>query len=317
MNSLKSIKRSIIKARSIAIVCHKNPDGDCIGSLLSLGIGLASLKKRVHMVSQDGVPLKYRSLPGAHKIVETIKTAPDLAITVDCNAKEMLGRPFDIIKKSKDILEIDHHEFREPFGNLSLIDINSASVGELIYRLLRHLKIDITQDIARNILTSIIVETNSFRLPTVKPITFRICDKLLQTGIEYYKFSELIYWSNTKQSALLSGMCMARLKFSDSSKIAWSVVTRKDFAAKKGKDEDVDAVANDILSINTVKIAVLFREKSKRFLRVSLRSKAGINVASLAYRYGGGGHFDSAGCRIANTRQSIEDFIKSCKKLLR
>lgn len=317
MNNIERIKREIVESRFVIIACHVNPDGDCIGSLLALGLGLSSIGKKVYMVSQDGVPLRYRKLPGAHKVRKRIDKVPDMAITVDCNAKEMVGRPFNIIRKAKYILEIDHHEYRKPFGNLFLIDTKAAAVGEIVYRLLKYLNINITKDIAQNILTSIIVETNSFRLPMVRPLTFRICDRLLGTGVDYHKLSELVYWSKTRQAAVLSGICMSKLAFLKNDKIAWSIASKKDFSNVKGKDEDIDAVANDILSIKTVKIAILFREKTARVLRVSLRSKGGINVASLAYRYGGGGHFDSAGCHIANKKGAIKELIGASKELLR
>jgi bifunctional oligoribonuclease and PAP phosphatase NrnA len=317
MSTLNQIKKTILHARSIAVLCHKNPDGDCIGSMLATGLGLACLGKRVYMVSQDGVPRKYANLPGASDVIRDIKQPVDMAITVDSNAKDMLGKPYNIIKASRHILEIDHHEFREPFGNLFLIDTRAAAVGELVYRLLTYLKITITKNIARNILTSIIVETNSFRLPTVQPVTFSICSALLETGIGYHTFAELIYWSKTKQAVLLSALCMARLKFSNTDSLAWSFAKIEDFRNMHGSDEDIDAVATDILLIRTVKIAILFREKSRHKLRVSLRSKGGVNIASLAQQYNGGGHFDCAGCYIANNEHSVQEFLNAAKRLLK
>lgn len=317
MRKLKEAKRGILDSRSIAIVCHRNADGDCLGSLLALGLGLSTLKKRVLMVSPDGVPSRYQKLPGTSKVKRRIEKVPDMAIAVDCNAKEMLGRPFNVIRKAKYILEIDHHEYRKPFGNLFLVDSKAAAVGELVYQLLKYLNIDITKDIAQNILTSIIVETNSFRLPKVRPFTFRLCDRLLRTGLDYHKLSETVYWSKRKQVAILSGICMSKIKFLKNSKIAWSIISRKEFAEVKGKDEDVDAVADDILAIKTVKIAILFREKSPGFLRVSLRSKGGINVAFLAYKYGGGGHFDSAGCYIPNKKEAITELMREAEEELK
>lgn len=104
----------------------------------------------------------------------------DLAIAVDRSNKEVLGKAYNIFKGSKDILEIDHHEFKRPFDNLFLIDYKAAAVGELVYLLLEELKVNIDKDIAENFLTSIIVETNSFRLPNVRPLTFKICAELIK-----------------------------------------------------------------------------------------------------------------------------------------
>lgn len=65
IKGMEIAKRAVRQAREILISGHLNPDGDSIGSLLSLGMGLEKLGKRVYMVSCDGVPHKYRALPGA------------------------------------------------------------------------------------------------------------------------------------------------------------------------------------------------------------------------------------------------------------
>src|SRR3989338_4971512 len=98
----------------------------------------------------------FESLPAASRIKRKIDTACDLAITVDCNGVDMLGSSLGVVQNSKKILEIDHHAYRKPFGDIFIVDTKAAAVGELIYLLLEELKIDITDDIAQNILTSII-----------------------------------------------------------------------------------------------------------------------------------------------------------------
>jgi len=110
---------------------------------------------------------------------------------------------------------------------------------------------------------------------------------------------------------------MSRLGFLKKGKLAWSMMKRKDFSKMKGKDEDIDAVANDMLAIRAVKLAILFREKKAGSLRVSLRSKGGVNAALLAVRYGGGGHADSAGCYIADKKSAVKEFLRSAKRLIR
>ncbi|MFH1889215.1 MAG: hypothetical protein ABH806_03910 [Candidatus Omnitrophota bacterium] len=69
MLNFKTVKQKIISAKDIVIVGHINPDGDSVGSLLSLGLSMEKLGKRVYMVSADGVPARYRFLPGANRII--------------------------------------------------------------------------------------------------------------------------------------------------------------------------------------------------------------------------------------------------------
>ena len=132
MKNFKKIRKAILAARSIAISGHVNPDGDSIGSLLALGLGLRGLGKKVYMLCHSEIPLNYRSLPGAGQIVKITNKRVDLAVAVDCSIIDLLGKNISVFKKAKSILEIDHHEFRRSFGDVQLVDHKASSVGELI-----------------------------------------------------------------------------------------------------------------------------------------------------------------------------------------
>jgi phosphoesterase RecJ-like protein len=258
----------------------------------------------------------YRRLPGSNRIIRTLKEKVDLAIAVDCNTAEMLGKTYQAFTQAKDILEIDHHEFRRPFGTVSFVDPEAVAVGEMVYLLLKRLKVGFTKEIAQNILTSLIVETNSFKLPHLRPLTFNVCAEMLKTGVNFHRLTEMVYWTKTRETAVLSGTCLSRCVFLAQGALAWSMITKKDFKRIRGKDEDVDAVADEMRSIKGVKIAALFREKDKKTLRVSLRSKGKINVGGVAEAYGGGGHFDVAGCIIPNTPSARAEILRKLKQLL-
>jgi phosphoesterase RecJ-like protein len=313
---LGRVTKVILEAKAIAIFCHINPDGDCIGSLLALGLALRRMGKRVFMISPDGLPHKYRTLPGAGLVKRRVSAKIDLAITVDCNNKVMLGEAFEDVRKADVVLEIDHHEFRRPFGDIVLVDTQAGAVGEIIFLLLKKLNKPIAKDIAYNILVSIIVETGSFRFPSYRPLTFRICAELTQKGIDFFRLSELIYWSKTREELLLSGLCLSRCKFIKGGRLIWSIAKIEDFKRIKGKDEHIDAVADEMRAVKKVLIAILFRETANGMLRVSLRSKRKINVARLAQAFGGGGHSDVAGCIVANKPEIKESILRQAEELL-
>lgn len=316
MKELKRAKKYIAQARTIAISGHINPDGDSLGSLFALGLGLENTGKTVYMLDQGQFSSRYDSLPGAQRLVKTPEKKIDLAIAVDCSRKELLGKNLRVFRKAGAILEIDHHQFRKPFGKVSLIDRRAAAVGEIVFALLKSMKITVTKDIAENILTSIIVETNSFRLPSIRPFTFKLCSILMRAGIEFSKIVEMVYWSKTKEETILSGICLSRCKFLRGGRLVWSIIKKKDFVRVKGMDYDVDAVANEMRAIKDAEIVVLFRERSKKTLRVSIRSKGDINTADIAERYVGGGHLDAAGCYIRNSKASIKKFLSVAESFL-
>ncbi|MBD3246323.1 MAG: hypothetical protein GF333_04865 [Candidatus Omnitrophica bacterium] len=303
-------------ADTIAVAGHLNPDGDCIGSLLALGLGLRTLGKRVWMLSHDEFPPRFRRLPGAGEVRSTTDAEMDLAISVDVSMKQMLGDVRPVFEKSAQIVEIDHHEYRAPFGDVQVVDQDAAAVGELVYLLLDDLGVGLTPEIAQNILTSIVVETLSFRVPQVRPFTFSLCAKLLETGVDFSSLAEMVYWSQGREATVLLGICLSRCSFLQKGKIAWSIVTKEDFERVQGADEDIDPGASEMLAIQGVEVSVLFREKKEGWLRVSMRSKGRVNVAEAAEKFDGGGHFDAAGCVIPNEQSKMDALLGKIRELL-
>jgi len=316
MQNIGMIKGLIRDSQSIVISGHTNPDGDSIGALLSLGLGLEAMGKRVFMICDSDIPRNYRYLPGASRIIRILPQPVDLAIAVDCGSKEMIGQSFCFFERAGVILEIDHHKSRTPFGDYSFVDPGASSAGELVHTLLTELEVPITEDIAQNILTSIIVETNSFRLPGLNSHTFEVCADLLRTGVEFNKLSETVYWVTSRETALLQGLSMQRCMFSDDGELAWSTLTRRDMERIGASDSDSDPVVERIRSIRGVRIAILFREKNFHQWRVSFRSKEGVNVAKLAEQFGGGGHASAAGCCIPKKKEIREKLLLEARQLL-
>ncbi len=318
MTNLRKVKSLFQTARTVLVTCHINPDGDAIGSMLALGLGLRALGKEVVMACSDGVPDPFHILPGARDVRKTAGRKPfDLAVSVDCNSPDMLGVDKTTWERAGDNLEIDHHEIRQPFGNVSFVDAQAAANGEIVYSLLKNLRVTLTPEIAKNILTALIVETNSFRLPQVREKTFRICADLMRAGVDFSDLTRLVYWEQRRESVLLTGVCLSRCRFKNRGQVVWSILRDRDFRRAGGKKEDVDAAPDIMRSIRGVKVAVFFREQGAQQLRVSLRSKDRINVAQLARQYGGGGHYDVAGCFIPNNRGTRAELLKKVSALVK
>lgn len=295
---LEKATTCIREAERILIASHINPDGDTIGSLLALGLGLERLQKKVVMVSQDGVPERYRSLPGVARVLTSFEEGVDLAISVDCGALELLGTTQQAFSRSKKILQIDHHEVGKRFGDYLLIDSSIAAAGEEVYYLLHALGVEIDLTIAKCLLTSLVVETNSFRLPNVTEKTFKICAELLSKGVDFPAFVQEVFWKRDATACRLFGLSLSRVVLDCNGKLAWSVLRQEDFSEMGGKESDVDDVSDAIRTIDGVWVSAFFREQGDGTLRVSLRSRGGINVAQVSEKFGGGGHWDAAGCKI-------------------
>lgn len=314
--NLKTVAGLIRKNHEIILACHMNPDGDALGSMLGLGIALLKLKKKVTMLCPDKVPHRYASLPFSNRIKQIHPKSASLAISLDCASMAQLPGIDKIFRQSKCIVEIDHHHYRDQFGDVQLISEDTSSIGEIIYLLLGELKASVDKRIAECLLTSAIVETSSFSRPEVNESTFEICAKLLETGVDFNRVSERYYWRKSLSAMYLTGLAFSRIKTSYQGKVVWSFIFKEDFKRFNGRQEDVDPVADELLMIAEAEISLFFREMDNNMLRVSLRSKGDINVGYLATTYGGGGHDNVSSCRIHKTKTGIERLIRQSALLL-
>ena len=64
------------------------------------------------------------------------------------------------------------------------------------------------------------------------------------------------------------------------------------------EEEDCEGIVNYAIGIGGIEVAVFLRELRDRRVRLSLRSKGGVNVATIAERVGGGGHENASGCTL-------------------
>ena len=80
--------------------------------------------------------------------------------------------------------------------------------------------------------------------------------------------------------------------------LSWIWVTREQMQACGALDEDCEGLVNYALAIQGVEVAAFFRELSDGRFRVSMRSKGQLNVATVAERFGGGGHQCASGCSM-------------------
>lgn len=314
--SLLTAASRIRSAKKILITGHIHPDGDTIGSLLALGLGLLDIGKRVVMVSPDGMPPRFQFLPGSELVLDDFVGRADLAIAVDCGSEKQLGQIKGAFHKARKTIQIDHHDFGDAFGEELVVDADAAAVGEIIYDLLVLLKAKITPAIATCLLTSIIVDTGSFRFSNIRSRTFAICADLLDKGVDLRYLIEESYWKKSVATARLEAAAISKMRFEMNGRLVWTLVRRNDFKKAAALPADVDGVADDLRSIEGVKIACVIREMPQGTYRVSLRSEAGYNVAKVAKRFGGGGHHNAAGCILKGANSNRDRLLKSLFEIL-
>ena len=143
---MNEITAALHGARRIALVSHRDPDPDTIGSALALGLGLESLGKQVSWHCADPVPEQQRFLHGSDRFTqEPPPEDVDLVVTVDFGSVDRAK--FALPSRPK-LVNIDHHASNDHFGAANLVDVTAAASAELVSRVIDALGIKWTPAMA-------------------------------------------------------------------------------------------------------------------------------------------------------------------------
>ena len=305
---------------TFCIVGHMRPDGDCIGSQLSLALALRAEGKKVTVWNQDAIPQKYKFLNTAD-LFEKPKRGEkfDCVIATDCASFERLGKVGDCIGDRKIFINIDHHVSNTRYADVNWISPREPSCGELIFRLLKVARWPITKPMADLLFTAVSTDTGSFQYSNTRPGTFHTGAELVTRGANLAKICDEVYQSYPLSRAKLLKHVYSKFRLSPDEKIAWFWLKQKDFNRTGAETDDTEGLIDHIRAIEPVVVACVFEEVAPEITRISLRSKnPAVNVNEIAAQFGGGGHPAAAGARIPGTPLSTQrKVIAAIKRALK
>lgn len=308
--------------RALFMATHINPDGDAIGSLLALGLGLQQVGKRVYMYNESPIPAVYRFLTGVDQIHAHLPSALewDTAVVLDCGDIDRIGAASDFVRGLPEMINIDHHVTNTAFGHHRIVDAKASSSAEIVHRILKRLDVAFETPIATAVYTGILTDTGSFRFANTNSAAYRICAEMVQCGVDPYTVAQHVYGTYSLGRIKLLNMALDSIEISANGKLSLMTLTRDMFAETATNPEDVDGMINYAKRIEDVKVAALIMENSngaaqKRF-HVSLRSDGTVDVAEIAASFGGGGHFTAAGFGVESSLQALKNTIQSIAERL-
>lgn len=291
--------------------CHVHPDGDAIGSLLALGLGLENAGKEVAMVVPGGVPATYRFLEGTEKITTTASLTPEVIIALDCADRERLLLPEAVFATGAPLVNIDHHISNSMFGDFNHVLPEAAATGEIVYDLLADGGFAPDKRIAEAIYTAVATDTGFFRYSNTSGRVLSLAAGLVADyGISPSRIAEKVYEERSYDSLPLLGEVLATLRLAAGGRIAWMAMSQELMAAYSVPLEETENFVNHTISISGVEIGLFFKEINPEETKVSWRSKSAVDVSRLAAHFGGGGHARAAGCTIkAPVTQAVEQVL--------
>ncbi len=313
------IINQINKAENLLLTSHTDPDGDAVSSLLALGLALSYLGKNATLYNASPIPAVYRFLPSVDRIIDHIEPliAYDTALILDCGDILRIGQAGAEISRIPVIINIDHHISNTGFGDLQLVDPEACSTAEIVYRLIKALKVRIDKDIAMAIYTGILTDTGSFRFSNTNQTAFAISQEMTELGVEPYNIAQHVYGTYSLERIKLLNLALDSLEISENGKLSIMTVTNAMFDFTETQPEDVDGMINYARRIQDVKVAALIQEQrngvavsdSQRRFHVSLRSDGSVDVAAIAGAFGGGGHPSAAGFQAETSLGQLKSDI--------
>ncbi len=305
-------------AESVIIGTHLNPDGDAIGSALAVAHFLDGLAIPYEVVCHHPVPKNLRFLPGAARVSTVTNQKHSLGIVVDLDAFDRLGTTEPYFRACDHIVVVDHHVPIEAPGDLRIVDPEAPATSLILTRLFRSLKAPFTPAMATCLFTGLTTDTGSFRFRNTNPESFDVGGYLLDCGADLELIAQEVFMNRPLESTRLLGHVLSTMQLEADGQICWALIMNKDFLDFGAKDEDTEGFVNELLAVDTVKIAVLARESKPGRVRYSLRSRKGIDVAKVAQEFGGGGHVNAAGLSLIDLdpQLGMAQVIESLKKCL-
>jgi phosphoesterase RecJ-like protein len=238
-----------------------------------------------------------------------------LIISVDTADEKRLGVPIDKLPHSIDV-NIDHHVSNAFFGKINIVDVTAAATTQVLYAVLKELKINITNEIAINLLTGLVTDTIGFRTENVTSEVIRLVAELQDLGAPLSHIKHEALYQRTYPALRYWGYGLSRLEIDKG--VAWTKLKLMDReeAGYAGYD-DADLI-NLLSNIENTSIAVIFIEQPGGKTKVSWRAKSGVNVSRLAETFGGGGHEAASGAMIVgNLEDVMRDVLTATFEMLK
>lgn len=294
--------------RHILVTSHYNPDGDNIGSQLGLAHILRRLGKRVETVDQDPVPDRYRFLPGWEEIKHDIAPSQaTLAVVLDSAGLDRIGRAAGAIVPARmEIANIDHHVSNDGFGQVQYLDPAASSTCELVYRIAKRLSKALTPEEASCLLCGIVTDTGGFRYAGTSPATLRAAAELMEQGADLAGIATSLYFEERPETLSLLGELLVGLKRSERAPLAWMSVGLEQLRRHGIEMSETEEFVRYALSARGVEVGLMFKEQPDGQVRLSFRSKGHYDVNRLARIFGGGGHVQAAGARVAGGLSEVQ-----------
>ena len=325
--AITTAKELLAGTKKIAIIPHRSPDGDAMGSTLALYHFLLKLNHQPVVISPNDFPNFLAWMPGSENVLvyendrancsQILKDA-ELVFTLDFNALHRTGEMEHVLNKlTAPFIMIDHHQKPDTFATVTFSDTSFGSTCEMIYNFISYLDQTelIDKTIGTCIYTGIMTDSGSFRFPSTTSKTHRVVANLIDLGVRNSDIHNDVFDANSYSRLQLLGRALQNLKLLPNHKTSYITLSQKELDEFHYEKGDTEGIVNYGLTIKGIHFAAIFIEhRDENIIKISFRSQGSFDVNQFAREhFQGGGHINAAGGKSYDT---LENTINKFEKII-
>ncbi len=307
---ISSFKNFINNHNFFYIIGHKEPDGDCICSCLSVAHLLKDLNKEYKLLSAG--PFKKVEIKKYEPLFSTdmnFMSEKDLKetglIIVDCSEIKRLGEiNGDFSNLSTFVL--DHHKTSAQSDFLNIVDPTSPAACLIIQILYEKIIGKVPKDLAEILFFGTMTDTGFFRfLGDNSKNALEAISRLVDSGANPKKTYDLISSGKSFDSRKLLSIHLNHAEKFLNGKLIVTHETMEETKKFGQEGRDSDALYQALLSVEGVEAVVFVRQETDSNCTIGFRSRDAVDVSSVASIFGGGGHKNASGASCPGVLKNL------------
>ena len=303
----ETVVSRLLAADDILILCHKNPDGDTIGSGTALCLALQQLGKNAAVLCSDPIPAMYDYMPIT---VFDGSFRPAFVVAVDVAGIQLFGERNNIQEYAEHVnLCIDHHAGNSGYADFTLLNGSAAAAAELLYEVINAMGVAITPHIADCLYTGLATDTGCFRFSSTTANTHIVAAKLIEAGCHVEELNTLLFDTKPRERMEAERIARNHLEYYLDGRCALIYLTRDEIEQSGVDPADLEELTSLPVSIEGVKVGLTLRQQPGGSYRISVRAAKGVDACAIARRLGGGGHTRAAGCELLGNLDNAKSAI--------
>jgi len=306
------------EGQSFLLVTHEHPDGDALGSLLSMALILRELGKDVvAFIAADDLPLSYEyDWLDINGVVSEIPADVDdrVVVFLDCGNTER-SPLVDEAAAPEQILNIDHHHDNTRFGSIDYVVEDASSTAEIVWDLANGLGVPLTIEIAEALYLGLITDTGRFMYPNATARSHAMATELLAAGIDGNLIFRRVYENLPEAKLRLFARALTAAERYLDGRLTLSILSTADFEECDATASYTEGIVDFLRAVDGTRVAALIRETTDAdgpSFRISMRSSDNeIDVSKIARAGGGGGHPAAAGFKSELPKDELIELLCS------